>query len=968
MKKFVILVYFILLLLPFYVKASTVNLVRNRFDNMYTYYYDKNYGRTRYLQTDKYSFNGRMAYCLQIGTNITSISYNAFDNFDNIDINDDDLDFIKKVSYYGYDYPGHNTDKYYLATQNMIWTRLIRTNIKFTNGFNPDSFLNISREEEEIYFLLGNHNIKPSFDGKSIDYLMGEEIIITDTNDVLDMYSTNQKGVTINGNELIIDETFNSDKIILNKIGSNKNSFLLYTSGNSQKMMSAGNIDFPSSTLKVNVISGSLVINKLDSKNKSNLPSGDAILSGAIYGVYDMNDNLVYEYIIGETNKLTNLKIGKYYVREIKPSIGYNLDNNKYEIDITSDNLDIVLDVYEDVIERKVDIFKVFASDTTGIMSNEEGITFEIYGSGNNLIDTIITDSDGRASTTLPYGVYTFRQVNTTIGYYKIDNFTVTIDRNDERPIYKIISDSEVKSKVRVIKKDLDTDLNILNSNIKFRIFDVNKNDYVYFNVTYPEVDSISIFSLNADGTFITPDYLPFGEYILYEVEESMDGYLYNSDGIKFTIDDNASFINENNDIIIEIPFYNKRVKGKIIINKYGEDIIYDDESYYYKEVFLSDAIFDLYAKEDIYENNVLIYQKGTLISECVSDDGGICIFDDLPLGGYHIKEIKSSNNNVIDDTVYDVNLEYKDQYTSKVVYEMDVFNYLKKGILTINKYDSKDNRRLSNTLIEIRDSNDIVVFKGYTDNNGQIIIDDLLYGDYYLSELEASSGYKLLEDNIYFTLDSDNIVIDVYNDVEYVPNTGMNIGLINLLILIVTVFCIIFTYIFWNVRKLKLLFVFSSIDDNRKNNLAISNFLNNKIKYNYDEKYQYNAIIEIPSIDLKRGIVNLNNKYNDVKYNIELIRDSEDSIVLAAHNGNNYNSYFDNLKNMEFSDHIKYYNNDKIYDYIFSEKYVIKKSGEASIYCPSDKKCIHLITCLDGDNDAQIVYVGYLDNVLDRE
>ena len=124
MKKFVILVYFILLLLPFYVKASTVNLVRNRFDNMYTYYYDKNYGRTRYLQTDKYSFNGRMAYCLQIGTNITSISYNAFDNFDNIDINDDDLDFIKKVSYYGYDYPGHNTDKYYLATQNMIWTRL----------------------------------------------------------------------------------------------------------------------------------------------------------------------------------------------------------------------------------------------------------------------------------------------------------------------------------------------------------------------------------------------------------------------------------------------------------------------------------------------------------------------------------------------------------------------------------------------------------------------------------------------------------------------------------------------------------------------------------------------------------------------------------------------------------------------------------------------------------------------------
>lgn len=35
------------------------------------------------------------------------------------------------------------------------------------------------------------------------------------------------------------------------------------------------------------------------------------------------------------------------------------------------------------------------------------------------------------------------------------------------------------------------------------------------------------------------------------------------------------------------------------------------------------------------------------------------------------------------------------------------------------------------------------------------IVIDDLLYGEYYIAEIEASTGYRILEDNIYFTLDN---------------------------------------------------------------------------------------------------------------------------------------------------------------------------------------------------------------------
>lgn len=982
MKKFVILFYIFIVLLPITVNASTVNLVSNRYDDMYSYYYDRNLDRMRYLEASMYSFNGKVAYCLEIGTYISSTFYNVVDNFDMFNIDSGILEYIKKASYYGYDYPGHHTDRFYLATQEIIWNALIGTDIKFTNGFNPDDYLDLSYEKSMIYSLIAMHNAKPSFDGATIDYTLGDTMTITDENGSLYMYNVTTPGVYIDGNSLVITSEFRGGDIVLERPNYNNESFLVYTSGASQKMMSTGSIDLQNSVLRVNSIGGFISIDKVDSVTQSHISRGEATLDGAIYALYDADYNYIDEYVTGSKQIIENLPIGRYYIREIVPSVGYNCDNTTYAMDITKDSLYNHITFDENIIERRIDLFKVFASDTTGIMTTESGIIFEIYHDGE-LIDSIVTDNDGYASIILPYGTYIFRQVNTTDGFYKTDDFIVTVDSSDDRPIYKLISDSEIKAKVKIIKKDYDTNENIINSNVKFRIFDRRKNEFVSFNLTYPNEVTISTFYVNDDGYLITPDYLPYGEYTLYEVDDVINGYTYNVNGLDFTIDNNSNFVNENGDTILELSFYNRRVKGKIVVNKYGEDIIYKDNMYYYKDVFLSDVYFELYAKEDIYENGLLIYEKDKLVKKCITDDGGICDFDNLPLGKYYLVETKSSGNNEIDNNIYDIELKYKDQYTNKIVYEIDVFNYLKKGTLVINKYDSKDNARLKNTLVEIRNIDNVVIYKGYTNDNGQIIIDDLLYGEYYLSEVEASSGYRLLEDNVYFTLDKDEISIDLYNDKEEVPNTGMDIGILNIIVIITILFCLIFMYTFWHIKLARFCFsiigfigilylvhyFYVSITDNKKNEMAINDFMNNSINYNsYDERYNYEAVLEIPSIGVKRGIVGLNNNYNDVKYNIMLVRKKDNDFVLAAHNGNYYNSYFGNLKNMELSDHIKYYYNNKVFDYVFSDRYVVNKKDNISIYCPGDKNCIHLITCLEGNDNAQIVYVGYLDSVLDLE
>lgn len=961
------------------VKAENVTLTKDVYDNTYVYYYDSNLGRTRYLKASKYLFGTTAAYCIELGKDISSFEYNVTNSFDGININKDDLDYIKLVSYYGYNYPGHDTDRFYLATQGLIWKRLVRTSIKFTIGFDPDVFYNLTNEETIINVLVNRHKIKPSFDGTTIDVVKGEEIILEDSNNVLYLYYSDDDNVVIDNNKLIIKKGFDKKSIVLKRHNYTNKDFFLYSSGNSQKMMSSGGITNSTSELNVNLISGSIEIKKYDKETLSVSPQGDATLDGAIYELYDGNNNFIDNFVTGKKNKIENLGIGKYYIKEKKASTGYLIDNNVYEVEITKDNFDNSVTVYEDVIKRKVELFKVYASDDTGFLVGEPDIRFDIFDKNGNFVNYIVTDNDGYASIYLPYGIYNFKQINSTKDYYKIDDFEIVIDSNDERPIYKFISNSEIKAKVRVIKKDVDTLENIINGKASFRIFDVENNKYVSFKISYPEDKIIDVFDIDDNGIFTTPFELGSGDYILYEVDSDMNGYLYNKEGVPFSIGESSNTIMENNDVILEVPFYNKIVKGTLNILKYGESIKYSDNSYFYSNILLDNVKFNLYAEEDIYENSKLIYNKDSVVDSCTTVNG-ICSITNLPLGNYYLKEISSSGGNVINSTVYKIEFNYKDQYTKNIIYDLEAYNYLPKGKLVITKYETGSSKRISDTLIEIRNINNEIIYKGYTDKNGQIVLDDMLYGEYYISEVEASTGYKLTYDKIFFEIGEDDTCIDIYNERIKVPNTGIGFGLVEIVIIIFSLLDIFIGILFFRNKKilvvclfiLLLSFLYFGIKfynyykDKQYNEKAVEAVLNNRIDSISSDKYRYKAILEIPSIGLKRGILDINNKYNFAKYNIELVKEENDMIVLASHNGNNYNSYFGKLKNISLGDEINYYYNGKIYKYIYTDSYEIKKDGYADIYRKKSENSIILVTCKDNSDDAQIVFIGYLNDILE--
>ena len=977
MKKIILLLAIILFLIP-KVSANTVTLGVEKIYDTYAYFYDETQDKYRYVYAEKYSFNNNLAYCIELGKKIYGGIYTPTTSFDALNISEDKLERLKLIIYYGYEYPGHNTDAYFMATQELIWNEMSNISLSWVKNLIPSNVVDVSKEKEDILTLIESHYKKPSFTSDTIEYTLGETISIEDTNSVLNYFEVDNEYIEIIDNKLIIHPGFEKEEITLSKPSYTQNGFLLYTSGESQKMMSTGTVDNIEVKLKVKLFGGTLEVIKFDKDNNSEVPQGDASLKGAIYELYDEEGNIKDTIITGTKNIIENIPLGKYVLKEKTASKGYLLDTNEYNIEITKDNLNVKLNVYEEVIKRKVEIFKVLAANTTGELTPEENITFEIYNKWKELVAIITTDEDGYASVTLPYGIYTFKQTTSTKNYYKVEDFTINISERDERPIYKLLSDSEIRAKVRIVKKDKDTKETIKDSNIKFKIFDVTNNKYLSLNVSYPENKETTIFEVDKNGIFITPIGLSPGNYILEEVEEYTDGYLYNPEKIPFTIGESSSFIEENGETYLEISFYNQRVKGQINITKYGEELVIKDNTYNYKETPLEGIIFHLYAKYDIYENKVLTYSKDSLVKEVITNNEGMVEIKDLPLGTYYLKEINTKENHVLDDTIYNIELKYKDEKTPLVESNIEIKNSLYKGSLIINKIESISKRPIPNTLIEICTKDKEVIYKGYTDKNGQIILNDMPYGKYYLSEIEASTGYRLLEDKIYFEISSESKTIEVYNERIKVPNTGLSITMQDIFVLI-CMFVAVIMLVFLSKEKRFILIsiliillgityfiihIYKYYQDKVQNDESVTAYINNEVEVIPEEKYNYTSILEIPSINLKRGLLDINSEYNDAKYNIEVLKKDDNRIILASHNGKNINSYFGNLHNMEPGDAINYYEDGLLYKYIYSDTYDIKKNGYADIYIKDNDKSIVLITCKNNTDEAQTVYIGYLNDI----
>ena len=132
--------------------------------------------------------------------------------------------------------------------------------------------------------------------------------------------------------------------------------------------------------------------------------------------------------------------------------------------------------------------------------------------------------------------------------------------------------------------------------------------------------------------------------------------------------------------------------------------------------------------------------------------------------------------------------------------------------------------------------------------------------------------------------------------------------------------------------------------------------------------KYEYIAVLKIPKINLEKGLVARDSKYNNINYGVEILKESDSpdvingNVILAAHSGTANISYFRNLDKINVGDEAIIYYQGKTYNYTFVKIYDVEKTGKAKIDRDNTTSTLTLVTCRHNTN-KQIILIAELNS-----
>ena len=537
---------------------------------------------------------------------------------------------------------------------------------------------------------------------------------------------------------------------------------------------------------------------------------GDATLEGAVYGLYAREDivhpdgkaGVLYEAgtKIAELTtdaegkaKVGDLYLGKYYVKELKASEGYLLDTKEYDLDCSyeGDQVAVVKKEIlspETVMKQSFQLIKAANNGKTdadllkgagftaylvsSLKTNADG-SYDFSSAdpvviGENGATEIFTDEKGYAvSIPLPYGTYVVRETTTPHNYKPVDDFIVKITENhpDEPQTWRVLLDEEFKAKLKIIKKDDETQKAVLAANTEFKIYDLVNEKYVEQVTTYPTTVTHTSYFTDEQGYLTLPNPLAIGKYRIEEVT-APEGYTRNTDYVEVEVDSNTAYQVDavSGDVVIEVDYENHPVKGELTIQKQGEILVSYDGDFHYENAGLSGAVFDVLAAEDIYTadrqkdadgNRLLEYAAGDLVATVKTDENGQAVVENLPLGRYTVKETTAPEGFVLNTVPQDVEFTYAGQDIPVVKEEVTMTDERQHVSITVVKKDVENNAAVSGAEFGIYNRKDIVsgekvlveadtlLEKAVSGENGEALFTlDLPLGEYYVRELKAPAGY----------------------------------------------------------------------------------------------------------------------------------------------------------------------------------------------------------------------------------
>lgn len=463
----------------------------------------------------------------------------------------------------------------------------------------------------------------------------------------------------------------------------------------------------------------------------------------------------------------------------------------------------------------QIRMFKKDADGNTPL----EGVEFEVFNTKNELVDTIVTNANGEAtSKVLPYGSYTVVESKALSGYI--------LSKESMRIVLNETSASDISLATRTVtnKKNV-VEITKVGS-------DTNK-PLEGATLVVKDNAGKEIFSGKTDKTGkITLTGIAAGKYTVSE-SEAPKGYVKTAEVISFSID-------EYGVVTGTTTLKNDPLKN-VVIKKVGEDdekkglegamievrdsannVILKDKTNKNGELTIPSLAPGKYTYVEVEapKGYALNTEKHTFEVTAKGEVTGTLVIKDKPI----VVEIKKTSTdgsalegatiqvkNCKKETVYNgktnangiVTIEklvpgtytftetappagYK-LNTKSFTFKVDEYGKVSGTttiedeitVVTITKKDKADNKVLAGAKITVKDSNGKVVAEGKTDENGKFVVMGLAPGTYVYTEDEAPNGYIKTNERATFTINSkgEDVSLTLYNSKLQLQTTNKGTG-----------------------------------------------------------------------------------------------------------------------------------------------------------------------------------------------
>ena len=258
---------------------------------------------------------------------------------------------------------------------------------------------------------------------------------------------------------------------------------------------------------------------------------------------------------------------------------------------------------------------------------------------------------------------------------------------------------------------------------------------------------------------------LPLGKYSLTEIS-APDGYVLDATPHPFTL---AAVDQQTAMVEIKVSADNTYLPARVTLRKQKENLLLTETAdgmiHQTVETVPGEGfVFGLFNRDVIPYGDSQKLPANTLMATGATDSQGNLTFSGLyPHGDYYIKELSVPDGWLLGAQTYPVTLtpDHKASGENVITVYLDqsILNRLMYTPVTLTKTDITGAEKLPGALIEVYDAEGNIIYREYTDANGEIPNIPVVPGTYTFKETYAPSGYALNTAIKTFTVTADGQV-----------------------------------------------------------------------------------------------------------------------------------------------------------------------------------------------------------------